>query len=298
MEKISLEIQNTKSDAIIKFVANHILTSGSYDFKNINEATSSPLAQQLFYLPFVKRIFISANFIAIECFSTAKWEDVQEAVKEQIENYLNSGEVIINEPNKAQKKSSIEVYAESTPNPSVLKFVTNKLLVETDYEFKSKEEAIHAPLVLELFEFPFVKEVFLSQNYVSVVKHESVNWQEITNELRSFIKNYLASSGTLVSYSSEKETTSSEFKTNTEKVSEISQQIIAILDEYVKPAVAADGGNIAFQSFNETTKTVNVILQGACNGCPSSTITLKNGIENMLKQLLPGKVKQVVALNN
>jgi Fe-S cluster biogenesis protein NfuA len=295
MKNISLTIQPTKSETIIKFAANEVLKSGSFEFNNIDEAKNSPLAQQLFHLPFVKKVYITANFIAIERFSIVEWPDVQEEVKEQIENFINSGGVIITELAKPQKMP-IEVYAESTPNPSVLKFVVNTMLVNNDFEFKNIEEAAGSPLALALFDFPFVKELYISENYISITKANSVEWSLITSEVRSFIREYLAAGNMVVNadVQQEKKHTPQEIEHN---LDEVSQQIMVILDEYVRPAVAADGGNILFKSYEPNTKIVNVILQGACSGCPSSTITLKNGIENMLKQLLPGKIEQVVAFN-
>jgi len=297
MEQITLKIDKTTTDTIIKFTANTVLISGSYQFNNIDEAKNSPLAQQLFHLPFVKRVFISANFIAVERFNIIEWSDVQEEVKEQIEIYLNNPGVLVLEEKETQKKVPVEVYAEVTPNPSVLKFVANKKLVESDLEFKNIEQAKDSPLATELFNFSFVKEVFISENYVSVTKFDVVEWSEITNEVRSFIKEFIADGKTIINTTAQQQqNTQSTVETPT-NLDEISKQIISILDEYIKPAVAADGGNIAFQSYETTTQTVNVILQGACSGCPSSTITLKNGIENMLKQLIPGKIGQVVAIN-
>ena len=296
MEAISLKIDKTTTDSIIKFTANTVLISGSYQFNNIDEAKNSPLAQQLFHLPFVKRVFISANFIAIERFNIVEWSDVQEEVKEQIEIYLNNPGVLVLEE-EPQQKITVEVYAESTPNPSVLKFVANKKLVETDFEFKNINEAADSPLATELFNFPYVKEVFISENYVSITKLEIVEWNEITIEVRSFIRQYINDEKVVVSKNfqqTKKTQTAIETPMN---LDDVSKQIISILDEYVKPAVAADGGNIAFQSYDVNTQTVNVILQGACSGCPSSTVTLKNGIENMLKQMIPGKIGQVVAVN-
>ncbi|SFS52444.1 NifU family protein [Lutibacter maritimus] len=297
MKAITLYIEKTNSDTILKFSSNNILTSGSYDFNNIDEAKNSPLAQQLFHLPFVKRVFISANFIAIERFSIVEWADVQEEVKEQLENYINNNGVIISEE-IVSKKIPVEVYAEVTPNPSVLKFVANKKLVETDVEYKNIEEAKNSPLATELFNFPFTKEVFISENYVSITKFDIVEWSEVTVEVRSFIKQFIANGNTIVNTTAEKPAkTITNNTSNSENLDDVSLQIINILDEYIRPAVAADGGNILFQSYNQDSKTVNVILQGACSGCPSSTITLKNGIENMLKQLIPGKIEEVVAVN-
>jgi Fe-S cluster biogenesis protein NfuA len=297
MKAITLYIEKTNSDTILKFSSNNILTSGSYDFNNIDEAKNSSLAQQLFHLPFVKRVFISANFIAIERFSIVEWPDVQEEVKEQLENYINNNGVIISEE-VVSKKIPVEVYAEVTPNPSVLKFVANKKLVETDVEYKNIEEAKNSPLATELFNFPFTKEVFISENYVSITKFDIVEWGEVIVEVRSFIKQFIANGNTIVNTTAEKPAkTTTNNTSNSENLDDVSLQIINILDEYIRPAVAADGGNILFQSYNQDSKIVNVILQGACSGCPSSTITLKNGIENMLKQLIPGKIEEVVAVN-
>lgn len=295
MERISLKIETTRTDTILKFTANNILTSGSHQYNNIDEAKNSPLAQQLFHLPFIKRVLFSANFIALERFSIVEWSDVQEEVKEQLENYLNSGDPIVIEDH-IQKKVPVEVYSEVTPNPSVLKFVANKKLVDIDFEFKNVDEAKDAPLAIELYKFPFVKEIFISENYVSITKSDIVEWSDITVEIRSFIKEYIAN-GKTIAIASKNNTQSTTEAHNTEDLDEVSQQIISILDEYIKPAVAADGGNILFNSYNVETKIVNVVLQGACSGCPSSTVTLKNGIENMLKQLIPGKIEGVVAVN-
>ena len=295
MDTILFKIEKTTNDTILKFSTNSVLTSGSHQFNNIDEAKSSPLAQQLFHLPFVKRVLFSANFIAIERFSIVEWSDVQEEVKEQLENYLNSGGILISQET-VQKKVPVEVYAEVTPNPSVLKFVANKKLVDTDFEFKNIEEAQNSPLAIELYNFPFVKEIFISENYVSITKFDIVEWSDITVEIRSFIKQFIAD-GKTITIQTEKETTQQNSPSITGDLDDISKQIISILDEYIKPAVAADGGNILFQSYEEDTQIVNVVLQGACSGCPSSTITLKNGIENMLKQLIPGKIEGVVAVN-
>ncbi len=297
MEAISLRIEKTTTDTIIKFTANTVLISGSYQFNNIDEAKNSPLAQQLFHLPFVKQVYISANFIAVERFNIVEWSDVQEELKEQIEIYLNNPGVLVLEENEPQQKIPVEVYAESTPNPSVQKFVANKKLVETDFEFKDKEEAKNSPLATELFNFEYVKEVFISENYVSITKLETADWGEITVEVRSFIRQYIADGKTIASINAQQKKHTQTIEEATTNLDDVSKQIIDLLDQYVKPAVAADGGNIAFQSYDATTQTVNVILQGACSGCPSSTITLKNGIENMLKQLIPGKIGQVVAVN-
>ena len=296
MKNSNLNIEKTNIPAIIKLTSSDILASGSHQYNNIDEAKNSPLAQQLFHLPFVKRVYISANFIALERFPIVEWSDVQDDVKEQIENYLNAGGVVVSEEN-APKKIPVEVYAESTPNPSVLKFVANIKLVENDLEFKNSTAAKNAPLADELFNFPFVKEVFISENYVSVTKNDVAEWNEITVEIRSFIRQFIADGKTIALATAVPQKVSEVYMPDVE-LDDVSKQIIDILEEYIKPAVAADGGNIMFRSYVESSKTVNVILQGACSGCPSSTITLKNGIENMLKELIPGKINEVVAVNS
>jgi Fe-S cluster biogenesis protein NfuA len=277
---------------------NLILQNESFEYKNIDEATNSPLAQQLFYLPFVKTVYISSNFIAIERFSIVEWEDVQEAVAEQIEQFIDKGGVIIT-PSENKKKQPITVYAETTPNPAALKFVVSRMLTKQAIELKNIDETAVSPLAKELFKFPYVKEVFIDENYLSITKYEVNDWQEITLELRTFIKQYIENGGTvldeaLISTAAEQESIKTE---NFDKLDVTSQQIINILEEYVKPAVQADGGNIAFNSYDEATKTVQVTLQGACSGCPSSTFTLKSGIENMLKSMLNDEDIKVEAAN-
>jgi len=300
MSDTIITIQETTNNTIIKYNSNTILIhGGSYEFNNIDEAKNSPLAQELFYLPFVKKVFITANFIAIQRFDILEWTDVQEEVKEQIQAYLNDGNVVVNEQ-KTSKKEAIEVYAEVTPNPAAMKFETNKALTQTDVEFKNIDEASgSSPLAQEIFNFPFVKEVFISDNYISVTKYDMVEWNDVHGEVRSFIKEYLAAGKTIINELPKKETGTAENKVEAPKVvlEGISAQIVDILDEYIKPAVAADGGNIVFRSYNEENKVVSVILQGACSGCPSSTATLKNGIENLLKEMLPNQINEVVAIN-
>ena len=285
-------VKNTQNPTIIKLEFPDFITQNeNFEFKNIDEAKNSPLAQQLFYLPFVKTVYISGNFVAIERYSIVEWEDVQDAVVEQVEAFVNNGGIIINIDENKTKKQPTSVYGETTPNPSVLKFVVNTKLTKTAAEFKNIDETGASPLAKELFKFPYVKEVFIDENYVSVTKYGVNEWSEITLELRSFIKEYIENGGTvldesLISASPKIEKQKIE---NFDNLDTTSQQIINILEEYVKPAVQADGGNILFDSYDENEKRVKVILQGACNGCPSSTFTLKSGIENMLKDMLNDK---------
>ena len=300
MQETKIIIQNSSNETILKFNSNTtLINAGSYEYANIDEAKKSPLAQQLFYLPFVKKIFITPNFIAIQRYDIVSWEDVQEEVREQIENYINEGNIVVNEETTASKKEAIEVYAEVTPNPSVMKFGTTKVLTQTDAEFKNIEEASKiSPLAQAIFSFPFVKEVFISDNYISITKYNMVEWNEIFAEVRSFIREYLVAGKTIfLELPSPQNSSVAASEIPEVKLDGIAGQIVDILEEYIKPAVAGDGGNIAFRSYDASNKIVSVVLQGACSGCPSSTATLKNGIENLLKEMLPNQINGVVAIN-
>lgn len=290
-----IHIESTSNPGIVKFVFDQMLTEGSHTYNSIDDAGNSKLVQQLFHLPFVKQVFVTANFMAVEKFDILQWAEVQDELKEILEAYVAQNGSIF-ESDEGPKH--IEVYAESTPNPAVQKFVTNTLLTNHNIELASAEEAAQVPLAAELFEFPFVKEVFISDNYVSIQKTDDLDWFEINQSLRDFLKAYLESGRRIVAEDyqapSPKNFAQDQVVTSDDPVS---KQIIGVLEEYIKPAVAGDGGNIQFLSYEPETKAVNVLLQGACNGCPSSTITLKNGIEATLKQLIPGKIEAVNALN-
>ncbi len=299
MNSFKVSIQKTSNNSIVKFELNKFITQHqSFEFNNIDEAQSSPLAQQLFYLPFVKKVYITSNFIAVERFNIVEWDDVEQEVATQIEDYLNNGGVAVEEDAKP-KKVPVTVYAESTPNPSVIKFVANKKLVTATYEFTSIDTAKFSPLATELFHLPFVKSVFIDENYVSITKYDVAEWNDITSELREFIRSYIENGKDIISPNAPEvlEKTTEKIDAHFETLDDTSKEIINILEEYVKPAVASDGGNIQFESYDPNTKVVKVILQGACSGCPSSTFTLKSGIENMLKEMLKGKVNTVEAIN-
>ena len=299
MNTFKVSVQETSNNAIVKFEVNQFITQHqSFEFNNIDEAKASPLAQQLFYLPFVKKVYISGNFVAVERYDIVQWNDVQDEVAEQIEAYLNDGGIVV-EDTAAPKKVPVTIYAESTPNPAVMKFVANKKIVTALFEFTSIDDAKLSPLATELFHFPFVKSVFIDENYVSITKYDMAEWQDITIELREFIKNYIEN-GKEVVLPEAAETLKKSTKqvdSHFDTLDDTSKEIINILEEYVRPAVASDGGNIQFISYDADTKNVSVLLQGACSGCPSSTYTLKSGIENMLKEMLPGKVDMVEAIN-
>ena len=203
----------------------------------------------------------------------------------------------------SENKIATTVYAESTPNPKVMKFVANRAIIQGDsVEFMNIDEAKNSPLAMKLFHFPFVREVFIAKNFVSLTKYDAMEWEDVVMEVREFIREYLAEGGVVVHEiedAQEKETSKESTETvapiNQQELGEIEMRIVDILDEFVKPAVESDGGNIRFMSYEEG--VVSVLLQGACSGCPSSTVTLKQGIENLLKKMLPTLVKEVVAIN-
>jgi len=298
----SISISETSDDSILKFESeNFIVQHKSYEFKNIEEAQNSELAQQLFHLPFVKTVYIAQNFVAVQKYNIVEWEAVQNELAEKISAYLDSGQAVVNDKSSGNKKIPVTVYAESTPNPHVMKFVANKKLVLQPMEFKSIDDTADVELVQKLFHFPFVKEVYMDENFISIQKYDMAEWDDITMDLREFIRKYLEEHAEVVKPKSVQRSTTDKEATNApvseKELSGISLQISEILEEYVKPAVASDGGNIIFQSYDEDTQAVHVVLQGACSGCPSSTMTLKNGIENLLKDMLPQKVNEVVAIN-
>lgn len=288
MKKHQITIVPTKHPSIVKFESiGFISPNKNYEFNNIDEAVNSPLAKQLFFLPFVKAVYLSSTFIGIQKFDMVEWEDVQEEVKEQLEEFLNSGEVIVTEESAA--KQAITVYIENTPNPATMKFVANKPIVPSVFEYKNIDEAKEAPLARELFMLPYVKEIFMDVNYVSITKYDIANWEDVSTELRELIREFIASGKQAVEEAAQLKAV--------DQLDAISRQIFDIIDKEVKPAVASDGGNIVFSNYDTDTKVVSVILQGACSGCPSSTITLKNGIEGMLKNILGDQISEVVAIN-
>jgi NFU1 iron-sulfur cluster scaffold homolog, mitochondrial len=292
-----IKIVKTSNPKIQKFEGEEFLTQHqSLEFSNIDEAINAPLVAELFHFPFVKKVYVSLNFIAIERFDIVTWEEVENDIAEFIASAIERGiEVIKAAPNKP---APVTVYAESTPNPAVLKFVANKKLVENTVEFKSIDEARSAPLATALFHLPFVKSVFFDENFVSITKYDVADWNEVTLEVREFIRSYLAEGKPILEELQVQEAFGTpKDESIPEVLDDVSASIVSILDEYIKPAVAGDGGNIQFSSYNADTKEVQVILQGACSGCPSSTMTLKNGIESLLQEMLKDKVSRVIAIN-
>ena len=180
------------------------------------------------------------------------------------------------------------IYAESTPNPGVMKFVANRMLVDKSIEITQAEQAKDISVAKALFNFPFVKSLYLSSNFISIAKTDNVEWDMIAMQLRNFITDFLNEEG-LKNYTeniTEEEIIKTEVKTetNTQKIefTDKEKAIIDLLNEYIKPAVEADGGAITFNSYIGDVVTVN--LKGACSGCPSATSTLKGGIESLLNQ--------------
>jgi Fe-S cluster biogenesis protein NfuA len=199
------------------------------------------------------------------------------------------------------------IYAEMTPNPNSMKFVSNRWLVTNDksYEILAHERVGGpSPLAEKLFSFPFINGVFIAGNFVSVTKSDAIEWQDVLLELRDFISEYLNSEGSVVireeflnvsdENSGKTDNSGSTQNSSNKEYTDFEKRIVEILDEYIKPAVESDGGAIELDSFENG--VVKVILKGSCSGCPSSTMTLKHGIESMLKNMLP-EVTEVEAIN-
>ncbi len=186
---------------------------------------------------------------------------------------------------------NVQIYLESNPNPNSLKFVVNDMLVPDglSFDFPDALSTEISPLAKELFEFPFVDRVFFAGNFVTVTKTDRIEWIEIQSILKEHIKKYLEAGKLVIDIKDEADVPPVEEET------EAIKKIKTILEEYIRPAVEQDGGAITYHSFQDG--VVKVKLQGSCSGCPSSTITLKAGIENLFTRMMPGEVKSVEALN-
>jgi len=291
MRKIIIE--PTENPKVMKFVADYNLIPGSVELDRTSDISEMPLAQQLFNYPFIERIFITANFIAVAKQDTVEWEHVVESLRNIIEDELLGNPRIYMQ----KKKELTQIYAEMTPNPMVMKFVSTTKLLEGFVEVKNREDAAEIPLAKAIFEeFDFAKEVFISDNFVAVTKNVSVEWHEVMVKVRTFVEEYLQNGGKISSLAPQKHESPVEKLINRE-YTETEQKISDILTEYVAPAVENDGGKISLMEYDAETKTAKMLLQGACSGCPSSTATLKGGIENLLKQFLPELVENVEAVN-
>lgn len=291
MREIYLE--PTANPKVMKFVTDYTLIPGSLELDRTSEIAEIPIAQELFNYPFVDKIFITSNFVAVAKQDTVEWDMVAESLKNAIEDILLEYPRIY----KPQKKEVFPIYAEMTPNPQVMKFVSQRYIAEGFFEIKSKEEASEIPLAEAIFnQFSFVKEIFISDNFVAITKDDSVQWHEVMMSVRSFIADYLQAGGTVSHIAPQTHEKPAEKKMK-RSYTEIEQKISDILTEYVAPAVEGDGGKISLMEYDAETKTAKMLLQGACSGCPSSTATLKGGIEGVLKQFVPELVEHVEAVN-
>ncbi len=193
------------------------------------------------------------------------------------------------------------IYAESTPNPATMKFVSNRYLIIDGqvYEYALDEDLSNSPLAAKLLNFPFISKVFFASNFVAITKTDIIEWEDVIQQLRDFLADYLNADGKVINESVVAEEISKGSDTiqspERAKLEGIDAKIADILDEYIRPAVESDGGAIHFHDYKEG--KVSVVLKGACSGCPSSTMTLKSGIENMLKEMLPGQITEVEAIN-
>ncbi|MBS1917858.1 MAG: NifU family protein [Bacteroidetes bacterium] len=186
----------------------------------------------------------------------------------------------------------ISIYTEMTPNPETMKFVANKLLYPgKSIDFPDVESAKPSPLAVELFGFPFIKSVFIASNFVTLTKIQETDWNDVIPSIRLFLKEYLEE-GKPVINEEEIVVVPKEGNTILADDDDVVKRIKELLENYVKPAVEMDGGAIQFKSYDDG--VVNLMLQGSCSGCPSSMITLKAGIEGMMKRMIP-EVKEVVA---
>ncbi|MDO5656083.1 MAG: NifU family protein [Flavobacteriaceae bacterium] len=287
-------IEQTQQKSILKFVCDELITPGSIEFSSEDDLSSSQLAQQLFLFPFVQRVFITANFVAVQKSSAVEWEDVAQELKEIINSHLEAQTIVL----KEKKIEPFSLYAEMTPNPRVMKFVSNQLITDSALEVKSVDEADNVPLARELFtHFDFIQEIFIDDNYLSITRKLRTDWQFTALEVREFILNYLQA-GKKVFLKDNLDSDNSDSQSNDLRRFTVKEmEIQRILDEYVQPAVAKDGGKISLVKLDEGSKTATMLMQGACSGCPSSTLTLKNGIESLLKEMMPGIVEHVQAEN-
>ncbi|MFN8346031.1 MAG: NifU family protein [Spirosomataceae bacterium] len=187
------------------------------------------------------------------------------------------------------------IYTEASPNPNSMKFVLNFELVPEGLSFdypdlkSTQEEGKSSPLAGDLFQFPFVQRVFLASNFLTLTKDDTTDWGDVILDTKQFLKIYFEENHPVFEQKTIERNTAV-LDTDSPEV----RQIKTVLEDYVRPAVESDGGAISFHSFEEATGTVKVLLQGSCSGCPSSTLTLKAGIQNLLTQMVPG-VKEVVA---
>ena len=290
---MEITIQPTTNPKVIKFVAEIPLIDGSLELDRNSDISRIPLAQELFQFPFITRLFITANFIAAAKEDFVEWSMVEESLKEIISQNIAQYPAII----LPKKKETTLFYTERTPNPQVVKFVSEKQIIKGFLEVKSPEDSRKIPLTKQLFkDFAEISEIFINDNYVSITKTKEADWDSIMPSIQKSLEEYFQNqqkaekiSGIVEKYQAQ--------SFNNRGFTEMEEKINAILQEYVAPAVENDGGKISLIEYDEETKTAKMLLQGACSGCPSSAVTLKNGIEKVLKNFLPDVVESVEAIN-
>lgn len=289
---IDIIIQKTENPKVIKFVANKPLIEGSLELDRTSDVSHVPLAKELFKYPFVSRIFITANFIAVAKENTIEWDLVENDIKNNLlEVFEDYPEVIL------QKNKKLTFYPEETPNPSVIKFVSDNKLIEGFLDLKSKEEAKDVPLAKKIFEeLDFVKEIFINDNFISITKTKNIESKDVIEKVQKTISDFSELGINISNIDGIQEKKQAEI-INNRVFTDTEEKINSILLEYVSPAIESDGGKISLIEFDEDTKIAKMLLQGACSGCPSSTITLKQGIENLLKNFMPNVVEGVEAIN-
>ena len=288
--KYKFEILDNEDKNTLVLSSDKEIYTKRISFSDDSSAEQFPLVKQLFFLPFIKSVILDKHLILIEKLDFLEWKDVQEEVVEQIENFLNGGGLIF------QIINPITIYAENTPNPSVIKFVANKKLVNVAHEFKDSKSTSYCNIAKALFNHDFISEIYIDFNFISITISKEYSWENHIMEIREYILSFVRDGNEIIDPKFDIEDIKVD-KVDFDKLDDISKEIAKLIDDQIKPAVASDGGNILFQSYDSDSLEVKVILQGACSGCPSSTYTLKNGIETMLKDYLPGKISNVVAIN-
>ena len=288
--KYKFEILDNEDKNTLVLSSDKEIYTKRISFSDDSSAEQFPLVKQLFFLPFIKSVILDKHLILIEKLDFLEWKDVQEEVVEQIENFLNGGGLIF------QIINPITIYAENTPNPSVIKFVANKKLVNVAHEFKDSKSASYCNIAKALFNHDFISEIYIDFNFISITISKEYSWENHIMEIREYILSFVRDGNEIIDPKFDIDDIKVD-KVDFDKLDDISKEIAKLIDDQIKPAVASDGGNILFQSYDSESLEVKVILQGACSGCPSSTYTLKNGIETMLKDYLPGKISNVVAIN-
>ncbi len=293
---VMIYTEQTPDPESLKFVTNKMLHQGEGEFNEKSLADEwSPLASALFDLPYVKAVFICNNFVKIRKENSFDWEEVRLQTKEFIKSWIQEDKTIIKD---GFAEASDVITTNPTPNPQSLKFITKRKLFSGTADFRERTLADEwSPLAQALFDLPFVKGVYISGSFVSITKEMNYAWEDISGKIKEVIKSWLVEDKTVISEGFAEAMIKLEEEKGigyqySPEEAEVVQKIKSLLDEYVKPQVQMDGGNIEFNSFKDG--VVSVLMQGACSGCPSSTMTLKSGIEGMLKRMVP-EVKEVVA---